>query len=87
MSWNLKIKKNVLKKVSSLDLKIRERIAKILELMKEDPYVLKSKKLKGFDNIYRVRIGNIRVVYQLLDNEKTIEILKIDFRGKVYKNL
>ncbi|RQD66792.1 MAG: type II toxin-antitoxin system RelE/ParE family toxin, partial [Tindallia sp. MSAO_Bac2] len=43
------------------------------------------KKLNGkkLDNIYRLRIGKYRVVYQA--NEENITIVKVDTRGDVYK--
>jgi mRNA-degrading endonuclease RelE of RelBE toxin-antitoxin system len=37
---------------------------------------LDSKKLKGFENLFRVRKGKIRVIYQKIGKE--IEILSVD---------
>lgn len=41
------------------------------------------KKLKGIRNGYRLRIGNIRVLFEKDDN--SIHVIKIDNRGDVYK--
>ena len=41
------------------------------------------KKLKGIENAYRLRIGNIRVLFEKNDNN--IFVIKIDNRGDVYK--
>lgn len=44
---------------------------------------LKYKKLKGFSNLYRVRLGKIRVVFEM--GEKGNKIINIDYRKDVYK--
>ena len=41
------------------------------------------KKLRGFENGYRLRIGNIRVLFERDSNK--IFVFKIDNRGDVYK--
>ena len=44
------------------------------------------KKLKGYD-LYRMRVGNIRVIYTIDNDVKIINIENIDNRGNVYKRL
>jgi len=39
------------------------------------------------DAIYRMRIGNYRVLFKVYEEEKIIVVVKIDVRGKVYKSL
>lgn len=41
-------------------------------------------KLVGVD-AYRIRVGNYRVIYQIIDEIITIEIIKINHRKDVYK--
>jgi mRNA-degrading endonuclease RelE of RelBE toxin-antitoxin system len=42
------------------------------------------KKLKGYDEpFYRLRIGNIRVIYKL-DEANSVEVVDIDYRGNIY---
>ncbi|GKH34107.1 type II toxin-antitoxin system RelE/ParE family toxin [Muricomes sp. OA1] len=42
------------------------------------------KKLKGYD-LYRMRIGNVRVIYSINKEVKIINIENIDNRGDIYK--
>ncbi len=42
------------------------------------------KKLKGYD-LYRMRVGNIRIIYSIQEEIKVINIENIDNRGDVYK--
>jgi len=41
------------------------------------------KKLKGYDNMYRLRIGDFRVVFE--NKNEMLHVIKIDNRGDVYK--
>jgi len=42
------------------------------------------KKLKGLTDTYRVRIGDIRIIYEVAWNERTIAILLIELRERAY---
>lgn len=44
------------------------------------------KKLKGH-NLYRLRVGDYRILYSVEDTIKLIDIENIDNRGDVYKRL
>ena len=43
------------------------------------------KKLQGFDSIYRLRVGDFRVLYN--DKGEILDIIKIGNRGSVYNRL
>lgn len=67
------------KALDKLVFKEKERIKNIIKALQLGRFNnLNIKKLKGFQDIFRVRKGKLRVVYQLLD--KKIIILKIDKR-------
>ena len=45
------------------------------------------KKLQGYTDLYRLRVGDIRIIYILNKVLKIINIENINSRGDVYKNL
>jgi len=78
-----KIKK-ALKKLSEKERKMVKNI--LAKLQKEDVRDLDVKKLKGRDDIFRIRKRNIRIIFQ--KTGKGIFILSIERRReKTYKNL
>jgi len=42
------------------------------------------KKLKGYDDTFRIRIGGWRIIYELRRREKTIIVYEIAPRGAAY---
>lgn len=42
------------------------------------------KRLKGY-GLYRMRVGNIRIIYSIMEEIKVINIENIDNRGDIYK--
>jgi mRNA-degrading endonuclease RelE of RelBE toxin-antitoxin system len=75
----------ILKFIRSLDKKTRERLKNRLEKLKHDPFGegVDIKKLKGRGaNVYRLRFGKIRIVYEIV--EKEVVIVDIDYRGNIY---
>ncbi|MFN5473062.1 MAG: type II toxin-antitoxin system RelE family toxin, partial [Pseudanabaena sp.] len=42
-------------------------------------------KLVGEDNLYRIRVGNYRIIYSIQDNQLLILVLKIGHRRDVYQ--
>ena len=43
------------------------------------------KKLKGYDNIYRIRFGTYRIVYSIIDKELVVYIFDVDHRKDIYR--
>lgn len=59
-------------------------IAKIRDLA-EEPRPQRSEKLAGYDDRYRVRQGNYRIVYAIDDKAGHVTIFKIGHRKDVYR--
>lgn len=62
--------------------KLQEKVLKGLKKLEENPFQagLDVKKLAGTQRSYRLRIGEIRAIYQLDSNIHKIIVEDIDFR-------
>jgi mRNA interferase RelE/StbE len=58
-------------------------LAKIRELF-GTPRPAGCKKLYGYKNLWRIRVGNYRVVYAIDDASKAVDIRRIAHRKEVY---
>jgi mRNA interferase RelE/StbE len=50
-----------------------------------DPFPKGCRKLTGFSSIFRIRVQNYRIIYEMIDDEIVIKILKIGHRKDVYR--
>ena len=86
MNYTVLISKSVRKQLDRLPDEIQPRaFAKIKELS-EMPRPDGVKKLKGYSNQYRVRVGNYRIRYNVEDEAKSVRILQCKHRKDVYKD-
>ena len=44
-----------------------------------------TKRLKGFSQLFRLRIGDYRIIYSIFESELVIEIIDANNRGEIYK--
>lgn len=85
--FELKVRRKALRYIDRLEAKRKRAIKEALSLLKSDPVPVRRidvTKLKGYDDIYRIRIGTIRIVYQVLWSERMIIIIFVGPRGRAY---
>lgn len=58
---------------------------RLMRAIKQLPDRTDIKKLQGYDNLYRTRVGNVRILYSIKEEVRIINIENIDNRGDVYK--
>jgi len=66
----------------------KEYIPKIIEAVEElssNPLPTEVKKLTGSERTYRLRVGNYRVIYELIEEKLIIHIVRIRHRREVYR--
>ncbi len=73
-----------LKFLSKLEKVSKERIFKRIKELCEDPFPSDVKKLKGEKDVYRIRIGDFRVLYRIISEDDVILIFWVDKRSRVY---
>ncbi|GBF79345.1 type II toxin-antitoxin system RelE family toxin [Aphanothece sacrum] len=84
MSYHIIIPKPVQKQLDDLPKKQRQRIIADIQLLADIPRPNGVRKLKGYDNTYRIRIGDYRVIYKIQDKEVLILILSCTHRKDAY---
>ena len=81
MTYRIEFQKAAVKFLKKQDKKTQTRI---LQAVKNLPEGSDIKKLKGYD-LYRLRVGDIRVIYDVKEEVKIVSIESINNRGDVYK--
>lgn len=62
-----------------------QRIFPRVEALADDPRPAGCKKLRGARDLWRIRIGNYRVVYQIDDRVLIVEVRAIGDRKDIYE--
>jgi len=83
MSYEVKWAEVFLKQLDKLDKNLSERIIDKVESIVEDPFSF-VKKLKGFD-LYRLRVGDYRVIMSIERNKLLIFVLEVGHRSAIYR--
>ncbi len=85
--YEIELSKQAAKFIDKQTPKLKKRIAQLLVKLQENPYRrdLDIKKLRHFENDYRLRIGKFRLLYTIFEERLLIYFFKADSRGDVYK--
>ena len=72
-----------LKRLSKKDQKI---IGEKIEILKQSPKGVGTKKIINCDSLRRIKAGSYRILYNIICNEKLIRIINIGHRKNIYSN-
>jgi mRNA interferase RelE/StbE len=80
-------KKSAQKELMAIPVRVQRKIIDAIQLLSLNPYteLLQIKKIKGSENVFRIRIQDFRVIYLIEKNVIKITIIKIGHRKDVYE--
>jgi len=86
-TYRIEFVKSARKEFERLPARTRTKTAEALDLLSQNPYseLLRIKKLKGAENLYRIRLGDYRVVYEIRNERLIVLVIKIGHRREVYR--
>lgn len=73
------------KQLEKLDAPVRRRIGAAIDGLVDNARPQGAKKLQGSDDLWRIRIGDYRVIYQIHDRQLLVIIVTIGHRGDIYR--
>lgn len=82
--YELRFKPSVAKDLRGIPSADLRRILARIETLREEPRPAGSEKLSAQER-YRVRQGDYRILYAVLDSEVIVEIVKVGHRREVYR--
>ena len=63
----------------------QQRVLRTILPLADDPFPRGSRKLSGYDDVFRIHVGRYRVLYSVSEKKLIIIILKIGHRKNVYR--
>ncbi len=90
--WNLTIDRRAKRYIDRrIPKNYKSNINRRIEGLKDDPYPtnpeLNVVKLGNTEKAYRLRVSNYRILYEIIEHERTIHIYQIGSRGNVYDSI
>ena len=85
MTYEIIITKSIQKQLDNLPNNIQERVYEKIAQLAEEPRPDGVVKLKGYDNEYRIRIGDYRLIYEIRDEQLIVLLVQCKHRRDVYK--
>ena len=72
------------RQIKRLNKEVQTRLKPKIIKLAENPRPPGYKKLKGFDNHYRIRVGDYRVIYEIHDDVLQVLVVKVGPRRDIY---
>jgi mRNA interferase RelE/StbE len=85
MAFRIEWKKSTRKDLRKLPPATVDRIIGAVEDLAENPFPNGVEKLSGSEHAYRIRLGDYRVVYEVVAESKLIEVQRVRHRKDVYR--
>ena len=73
------------KELQNLDPQVARRIIKQIETLVTDPRPSGVVKLEGATDLWRIRVGQWRVVYRISDREHLVDVIAVRHRSDAYR--
>ena len=72
------------KELEALDAVVVQRIFPKIEALAKEPRPKGCRKLRGEKNLWRIRVGDYRVVYYIYDEKQVVDVTAVRHRSKAY---
>jgi len=82
--YSIAFARSARRELEVLDTSVISRILPKIESLGINPRPHGSRKLTGEKHLWRIRIGDYRVIYSILDKERRIDITAVRHRREAY---
>ena len=87
MAHRIEVSPAAARQLKKIDRRLLAQIAEKIDSLADDPRPYGCEKLSGYENLYRVRVGDHRIVYGVEDRRVLVAVLKVGNRAQVYQRL
>ena len=86
MSFSIEFGSHAVKFLSKLDYQIKDRLREKIEKLREDPFPQEVERVKGYkvEKVFRIRVGDYRILYIVSFERSEILVAMIDKRERAY---
>ena len=83
--YEVRLARRAARALSALQRREQQRIRAALDLLADNPRPPNCVAMQGEDLVYRVRVGDYRIVYEVLDDVLLVHVVRIGHRREIYR--
>ncbi len=87
MAYRIELTPRAQRDFKALDGSVRGRIKQRIESLAANPYPQGIKKIEGEDELYRLRVGDYRILYQVQGKVLLVLVVGIGHRRDIYRRI
>jgi len=84
-SYDVQIARRAVKSIARLSRADQQRVRAAIDLLADEPRPPGCIVLSGESSAYRVRVGDVRIIYEVLDNRLVVHVVRVGHRHDVYR--
>ncbi|HDN25948.1 MAG TPA: type II toxin-antitoxin system RelE/ParE family toxin [Thioploca sp.] len=84
MAYTIQYKPVASRQIAKLSKNIQARLKPKIKVLANNPRPHGAIKLQGYENRYRIRVGDYRIIYEIWDRVLVIVIAEVGHRSDVY---
>jgi len=64
---------------------LANRILSRIEALAREPWPPGARKVQGKQNLWRIRVGDYRIIYSVYDDQRVVDVVKVRHRREAYR--
>jgi mRNA interferase RelE/StbE len=85
MAYTIEFAPAAARQFTKLPRDVQRRLRPRIDALAVNPRPFGSRKLAGVEELWRIRVGDYRIVYQIRDKLLVVLVLRIGHRREIYK--
>ena len=83
--YSVVVARRAIRSIARLPRQDQRRVQAAIDLLADEPRPPGCVALAGEESVYRVRIGNYRILYEVIDARLVIQVVRVGHRRDVYR--
>jgi mRNA interferase RelE/StbE len=83
--YGVRFARSARKEIERLESDVVAKVFPRIEALSRNPRPTGCRKLRGTRNLWRIRVGEYRIVYEILDGARLIDVVTVRHRKDAYR--
>ena len=83
--YSVVVARRAIRSIARLPRQDQRQVQAAIDLLADEPRPPGCVALAGEESVYRVRIGNYRILYEVIDARLVIQVVRVGHRRDVYR--